>query len=1533
MAHNYCGGAEAKIGGVEDTKAYAGGVLSLAKQQLIRQIAQDFSSKLKIKGVKTDGDIKDIIKSLKQFVPNPKENGKTYTSDVAKQKEACKTLANIINEKMGQKIIDSSCPPGELCAKVFETLHAIFTSISGELFAVHKDVERILGNINVLGDVIERQYGRLAAVLGEVPNPNAQAVKEDYKLVQTELNRQLAMLNQMLDHLEPKRRTLEELTGEMKQFKSIVSRVKKGYVGEKDKAMGEKLAYIMAGMSTTAAAAKIVDKALTSVGMSAAQYAAIKNYADLRDKLDAGTLKALNKDTKSLMAYENAKKKLFQYQYMHDDIVKELKNKKGGDEDFENYNVPEKLGGMEIDKQLAKTRLLKHDLLKTFVRSLGDHFNNILKATESIANAVSTGQMKTGDKLDKFAQAICTLPPLDKSFMFFALSGFEYSSRATEQRERFISIVKHVVAVCDDLVKDKDYSKFEEFKSIKLNLESVMKLVIDYSERFSKGFSMVTGASESDLPSNIIKVGFDLEKVKTVISYYTRVAKIREGLRRSHKEVASLQGKYENVLGDAIGERIEKTSEELEKTKEVFNKGYGKNLFIGSKSDAAKAKLLETHSKFYNVKANMYKIAEAIDLYMASFTDQLTANPDAIKSIMEMLNNVEIMSKWYNDHSGDMLCQVFDTFPAGYVNSDPKYSKMLECIKNVSQAKNMHYFERVVLWCRLGEGDFRANAPLSLNTGSSAFHEVATKMVAHANWNAVVADANNKKYAEGTPIDGGNTAVMSFPGNPFLGLPIFGNNLQPYDRIEFKKLEDMLDKSLSVNILKNLISIFVNVADKFGNVKVSDKSSMSPIQIFRGLSDYIKYSALACGTDKYAISKDVKLNGFHYVKAAVKSVAIGVAGNEDPVFEPNKTYQVDGEDVIRIGSDGNLLSSGVTKQLVEGLSNRISELSKYANDARTAFAKVRGLYMDIDVSDNAGNAAKMSTIHVGYNFSLKVIACINLAGDNRPAAAGGAGLAGAESFVCVNGANINPPAAKDGLIAVMKQIAECVLNLGKWTYGVNKLMEDLLYISQNEKTESAAKLVKEIVISSNLKQQISDIVTLLNKPDNLLAADNPPFDDMSPMRIFTYLLHPSAAGAGRIATMAAHPGAEYISFVNQYLLPYATSDILGQLYQMNTQAASLSAAGIVGISPIISKDNSLAAPLGNIINSWNGAAMTDLINRLSSIKINSAANENVRKTDEVLWKEFGTVGMRGVGEFMSKAKAMCFLKGRSSVDPTDKTDISAIEATSYSPFNDIFHETDEIFVMCIKSIVAKILTTVGTFNIFNRQYNPDGAGFHSGLRMILGGDEDSGNVRIIDEALELYMRMPLLIEFYKKVMDIENASNSIGIIPEMDNIFGGLLRLIFVKNNKLVDGQYADSDIREIIIECNKIYVARKDKSINEIVNEFIGEVNARYGLVTEKDRDAYRENRKEMQEYNDYDPEESLGNTPLNLPLDGIDENDVSKRQAPSDKYGSVKSLDFRKHKYEIKSNQRATINKLRRNIEKMFEAVQNSKQISRGS
>lgn len=189
-----------------------------------------------------------------------------------------------------------------------------------------------------------------------------------------------------------------------------------------------------------------------------------------------------------------------------------------------------------------------------------------------------------------------------------------------------------------------------------------------------------------------------------------------------------------------------------------------------------------------------------------------------------------------------------------------------------------------------------------------------------------------------------------------------------------------------------------------------------------------------------------------------------------------------------------------------------------------------------------------------------------------------------------------------------------------------------------------------------------------------------------------------------------------------------------------------------------------------------------------------------------------------------------------------------------------FDKEDDYFVILMKAIGAKILTVTGMYDVLDRPHEFNGI---SPIRMIMGGDSETPKVE--EGAVALYLRLPLLCQFWRVIFNFNeqtppegenrftgftnirlngNQALKISMIPDVEGTFSGLIRLIFRKHKYLDTSAYSDDDIKDIIRECNMIYQKMSAKhpqnTVMETIYELIAEVNRRYGIITKEDRDTF---------------------------------------------------------------------------------------------
>jgi hypothetical protein len=226
---------------------------------------------------------------------------------------------------------------------------------------------------------------------------------------------------------------------------------------------------------------------------------------------------------------------------------------------------------------------------------------------------------------------------------------------------------------------------------------------------------------------------------------------------------------------------------------------------------------------------------------------------------------------------------------------------------------------------------------------------------------------------------------------------------------------------------------------------------------------------------------------------------------------------------------------------------------------------------------------------------------------------------------------------------------------------------------------------------------------------------------------------------------------------------------------------------------------------------------------------------------------------------------------------------------------EIYIQPNEIFQMSVKSMIAKVLTVVGTFSLFNRpakEYSNNLALANHPVRQILGGAESTP--KIITDATELYLRLTLMAEWYRNLF---NVSPSIGpganvggdgeilvsIIPSFDGVWHKFVHLMFVETRNVEEGGYTEHMTSEIIESINSIYnhykPLYKQDACYKILEAFVSEINLRYGLVKREEMKEYIDERYKSSDKTGYSEENEV----IHSVLDG---DEYSRHAVPSDKF-----------------------------------------------
>ncbi len=182
----------------------------------------------------------------------------------------------------------------------------------------------------------------------------------------------------------------------------------------------------------------------------------------------------------------------------------------------------------------------------------------------------------------------------------------------------------------------------------------------------------------------------------------------------------------------------------------------------------------------------------------------------------------------------------------------------------------------------------------------------------------------------------------------------------------------------------------------------------------------------------------------------------------------------------------------------------------------------------------------------------------------------------------------------------------------------------------------------------------------------------------------------------------------------------------------------------------------------------------------------------------------------------------------------------------------VFAIDDTYFILTVKAIAGKIMAIAGVNSLFKNPASYRNTIGQNKTRLIMGGaDSILEDPEVIDEAVELYVRLPLLIEFYRNIFNNANKEykqeslgaigaldeEEISFVPEIGNVWSNLIKNIFDKSKHIENGVYTPENMRKIVSEVNAIYKHYKSSApaesvVRHIILELVAEINRRYGVI-----------------------------------------------------------------------------------------------------
>lgn len=525
-------------------------------------------------------------------------------------------------------------------------------------------------------------------------------------------------------------------------------------------------------------------------------------------------------------------------------------------------------------RRKARSIMAEKELIsKDFVIRLDRHYNELLEAMKDIA--INLGKTipltsKTEllkDSLQHLDDASMTGTASTEMTIELIVSRGIDTMDARRKKEQYINKLKMIANACESIMGMEAYratsSKFAKVKDVVSKIEKMIEYysnigsknrdrmsdVGEYDRKYADSIRDPSGSSrhseqsrpspvqsnsddegdsfaaeggadfeykEIDVPQ-IAKTGLTLNEIINTFNYYYYLAGVRNNLKISSREYDLFGEDYSNMLGNSIAKRLYDLDLNHKKDIKYITDHFKANNLLAA-GNRFSDKFIEEAKKWvnseYNIKIKFYKALQALDLYLKEFTPAITSNIDTVKEIKTMLDETQVIARWFNESTGNELCHAFDELPGYDVNCTP--------------------------------GD--NSTPIFLDSAESKRYPIKYNDTGEHYYTAIQDNIRNAEVGHDHHVAFGN--------------PVFGRSIIGPDDKNLKKVHNMQEKVNSAidhfQALKNIVNTFIRIGNKFGTTDLSTKVFMSPSQIYRVLFNFLKQSALRMHIPKE--SADTKKN-------------------------------------------------------------------------------------------------------------------------------------------------------------------------------------------------------------------------------------------------------------------------------------------------------------------------------------------------------------------------------------------------------------------------------------------------------------------------------------------------------------------------------------------------------------------------------------------------------------------------------------------------------------------------------------------------
>ena len=416
--------------------------------------------------VPSTGDPKEIGQAMVD-----KFQGKAIKDD-PKLQTALNNIANAINSYYGG-VINKSMSVEVKVAQVLDFIHALSTGLHTELLQVRGDLQNIVSNISDVQTSLKISTDELNAQIEAESDDTKltylRQIRQVQYLLEAELSRQLALLSTITGtYFTPAEEAAVDTVTHGKKIGEIITRIKATTPGQGPYA--ESMLAIFRGLGYAAVLAARVNDALKASGLSVQQFESVKDSPQKLVELLTEEFKKLpmNPDSTTnrqkltqFMSKTSALMDALDPKY-YKEVIEILKTQgattgSAEDEAAGGYiEVEKKEMKTKIQKQVEDLKQSKKFILDSFNREFSVLIKSIYNSIDELGKKSADGLMPISDALEGFIKNIVTLKNLQKTNLYYTLSGLDQSPIAKANRENYVEELKILNGFIDQMVNSAD---------------------------------------------------------------------------------------------------------------------------------------------------------------------------------------------------------------------------------------------------------------------------------------------------------------------------------------------------------------------------------------------------------------------------------------------------------------------------------------------------------------------------------------------------------------------------------------------------------------------------------------------------------------------------------------------------------------------------------------------------------------------------------------------------------------------------------------------------------------------------------------------------------------------------------------------------------------------------------------------------------------------------------------------------------------------------------------------------------------------